>query len=155
MREVKFRGKSLKTNEWVYGFYYRHDPPLQCIGESDEKAIHYIVKTGFADWNMPRDIELNEINIETLGKYIGLKDCENKEVYEDDLLEDAGNNIFIVRFGEYTQITYLGGFKRVKSKEYGFYLEKVKTNEKVSAIEIVYLKLIGNIYENPDLLEEV
>ena len=24
MREIEFRGKDIKTNEWVYGGYYKH-----------------------------------------------------------------------------------------------------------------------------------
>lgn len=141
MRAIKFRGKIFKTNEWVYGFYYRHDPPLQCIGESDEEAIHYIVKTGFADWNMPRDIELVQIKIETLGQYSGVKDDFGKEVFEGDIVTSSPEYFDDedVHIGE---VKYMDG---------GYFIDD---NGVLPPLfdETRRLKVIGNVYENPELL---
>ncbi len=31
MKKVKFRGKRIDNGEWIYGYYYEHQPPLQGI----------------------------------------------------------------------------------------------------------------------------
>jgi hypothetical protein len=63
-----------KTRE-VEGYYVKHITaqvnPLQPSREAYDKFIadhtkHYIVENGWADWNMPTQMEFREIDIETL-----------------------------------------------------------------------------------------
>ena len=81
-REIKFRGKSVETGEWVYGGYIpaNGDDPLNpaCIYDND---IGYMI----------------QVDPKTVGQYTGYKDGsyskEPVEVYEDDRLEwQEGSN---------------------------------------------------------------
>lgn len=49
------------------GYYYKHEGPLYAFHEGQPNADrHYLIDTGFADWNMPRQMETHEIDINTL-----------------------------------------------------------------------------------------
>jgi len=114
MREIKFRAKHHKSNEWF------NSPK---------------------DWTLSKFFELLERHIlhpETLSQYIGLKDKNGKEIYEGDIFSsnDQDYNESVV-FDK-------GCFK----SDWNMHCmnDFVDSNE-----EIV---VIGNIYENPDLIKE-
>ncbi len=70
MRTIKFRGKSLETGQWHYGYYKQDYLP------NTWKAIHYIVALDFEFEVMP----------ETVGEFTGLHDHYGREVYEGDII---------------------------------------------------------------------
>ena len=56
-----------KKSRQVTGWYYRHEGTLHAFDEGQpDDTKHYIVETGFADWNMPRKPEFHEIQLDTL-----------------------------------------------------------------------------------------
>ncbi len=56
-----------KKSRKVTGWYYRHEGPSYAFNEGQEdQTKHYIMETGFADWNMARPVDMHEIQIETL-----------------------------------------------------------------------------------------
>jgi uncharacterized phage protein (TIGR01671 family) len=64
-------------------------------------------------------------------QYTGLQDSQDKEVYEGDIIELADGNKGVVKFSEY-----------------GCYYHTAKTE----LIGLLYWnKVVGNIYENPEL----
>lgn len=68
-------------------------------------------------------------------QFTGMKDCNGKEIYEGDILED-------IRFGYITQVKYRES-SFVSESNVGY----------VGLFETENYKVIGNIYENPELLE--
>lgn len=75
MIEVKFRGKNKTTKQWVYGDLIHRD--AKCY-------IGYQVKDG--DSPSGDGYVEREIDSETLGQYIGIRDKLNKEVFQGDIV---------------------------------------------------------------------
>ncbi len=80
-----------------------------------------------------------------LMQFTGLKDKNNKEIYEGDIIRDS-EVTYEVRFGDFT----LGDAEIV-----GFYCYNDKYGEGViGKIDEEVIEVIGNIYTNPDLIQK-
>ena len=81
-------------------------------------------------------------------QYTGVNDMNGKEIYEGDILHGVKNKAkYVVKFGEYSYVEW----------HCGFYLDRDnngKLNEGMGHTN-ENLEVIGNIYENPELLKGV
>lgn len=131
MREYKFRGKDLK-GEWRYGFlFYDYDctdkySPF--INWKDEKYLGGIGE--------------EEVEEETLGQFTGLYDKNGKEIYEGDVLQIDIDRAYVKWNDKY------GYFELIPIGDY--YFDSGVIGEELEYLEA---KLIGNIYDNKELLE--
>lgn len=150
MRLIKFRGKDSFSGQWRYGAY---------------------IPTEFTEWREPSIFDghhRTEVDGETLGQCTGCIDCYGREIYEGDVLEIAATDKreqsmlilrAVVRFGEH----YGQSWTKLPSEScLGYYMEFANGfPKKYYRAEFLYwhknskIKIIGNIYDNPELLEEM
>jgi uncharacterized phage protein (TIGR01671 family) len=170
MREIEFRGKRLDNGEWVHGGYCKHNKVSLCpIGITKEdiskNEVDLIIQDGFSDWGLPIPMNAYEVFGETIGQYTGLKDKNGKEIYEGDILKQNGNDKDLVQicFGKFK-------VRDIETEEVidtacGWYMKAITTDELSKIVPFCYdmslndswiesLKavVIGNIYENSELL---
>lgn len=98
------------------------------------------------EWIVNNDLELMQST--------GLKDKDGQEIFEGDIVKrDGVKRPEVVRFGEWTNVDSLG----YKEQYLGFYFESEHEGQEwLHSVQPQFnhlYKVIGNIYENPQLLE--
>lgn len=151
-REILFRGQRVDTGEWVHGFYYKAK-----FYATDKELCDYIT-VPYPDEEGRRSDHFM-IDPETLGRYTGLTDKNNKKIFEGDIVSNewcliSGNSV--VKFGEYRG-SYMS--KEYQQGHYGFHLEHLDPSEEaITRKDMMYFanrcEVIGNIHDNPELIKE-
>lgn len=156
MREIKFRGKSIKSGKWYYGHFSEDNIRGQ------HKKVSVIIENSWSvegyggkDYFIENDkIDSVVVDPETVGQYTGLKDNNGREIYEGDIIERSYKNMLTGKMIHeiYSAVFDEGIFmaKYEKSSPFGDTLLKFLVG---NINEIISVKVIGNIYENQDLLE--
>ena len=159
MREILFRGKRLDNGEWVEGYLYENEPALVGIAsENDvpEPSKWFIVRTGFADWNMPRPVEFVEVGSSTVGQYTGLKDKNGKRIFEGDILHIAK---IADALGRYYRPPLDCHVNVVVKWDLCAWMWETLCGDKryinfPDAWCLYECEIIGNVHDNPELLRE-
>ena len=124
MREILFRGKRVDNGKWVEGYYAP-------IGK-----YHYIL-TGRLELVPYLGFEHFLVNPETVGQFTGLTDRNGVKIFEGD----------IVRYGQRGKVEYNSG-----SAQFTLNFTN-STYEGFDKIPFCDCEVLGNIYDNPELLE--
>ncbi len=153
MREIKFRGKSEKFGIWLYGSLINNAFFKSDTGE----PVHYILDTNTIEYDCFEDIgeqlDEHEVVFASVGQYTGLKDKNGKEIYEGDVVNYrtfSSNENYVITIKP-TGLQMINTSKYKPSFMYSLesffedYDGGMKSNNNV--------EVIGNIYENPELLE--
>lgn len=85
-REIKFRGKRVGGEGWLYGDLNHIDGKVYIFDRSDNAP------TNSPDWF--------EVSAETVGQYIGVKGKEDRDLYEDDIVSawsQGFNGKFVIK----------------------------------------------------------
>lgn len=143
-REIKFRGKMIPENEWIFGTILRIPAPPVCFGksETDKYYIQFPDPRYMPDWNMPYKMVQGEVNPDTIGQYTGLKDENGKEIYRGDIVQGL--------FADQEESEIKG--QVIYSKGQASYIVIASNNDEWELGYLDNLEVIGNIYDNPELL---
>lgn len=160
MREILFKGKRVDNDEWVYGF-------LTCMNYIDvweqkvcydgQEEIKYCTTKSY------------QVKSETVSQFAGLTDKNGKKIFEGDIVKYCDEDIYYYPedctefFGEVVQ--ECGAFGIGTQNELPLELENWCSNDNFVSLWEIYLNLnccdgelsmievIGNIYDNKELLK--
>lgn len=133
-REILYCGKRIDNGEWVEGYFIETENPVYraFIISSIDIDVHSCGMDIL-------DSEIFEVIPETVGEYTGLTDENGKKIFENDILLGAWHTKLIVYYDD----CYLG-----------FRAREVSGRENdISYYDNGKLEVIGNIHDNPELLE--
>jgi uncharacterized phage protein (TIGR01671 family) len=148
-RTIKFRGLNPKTNELVYGdLIQTPENKTRIIGFNN-----YITKDeyqSYVDYNVL-------VNENTIGQYIGLSDVNDKEIFEGDILVEnrypyySNEKLNYVGIVEFKYSSWKVVLKCVNKDKYG--ISDGLTDTNIDNDGFQNMEIIGNIYQNSELLE--
>lgn len=129
MREILFRGKRVDNGEWVYSSFIMQD--------KEHKLL-------LAEIELFDGEKWREVVPETVGQYTGLTYKNGKKIFEGDIIRNNGNEIGVIRHGKYDVYSHY---------VFGGYCCVDKTSALIDWTSGWKCEVIGNIHDNPDLLE--
>lgn len=144
MRDIEFRGKRTDNGEWVYGYYAHLHKTTYCFKEDydahPENELHRMIFEHEQDWGLPNYHLQVDVDPETVGQYTGLKDKNGTKIFEGDIAKKF-------RLGKMCiyQIVYDNGLAS--------FIGQAGMGFTTFDHDSEGLEVIGNIYDNPELLE--
>lgn len=149
-REIKFRGRDIH-GVWHYGYLFQ--------GETEDNGKYSVIlkqKRYQCDDNLTEDCpfafykdEIFVVDPKTVGQFTGLYDKKGKEIYEGDILFCVGKRYDNKGEKYYREVKFKDGFFGMMVKEYNI----------LSLLQLhfdydkkILCEVIGNIYDNPELL---
>lgn len=132
-REIKFRGRMKRTKQWMYGdlAHVQGQPCIQVDVSTDER----------------KTVGMN-VDPDSVGQFSGLHDKNGREIYEGDIILTYGSKGDEIKHAVY-----------YSDKEAMFCTKLIGADMLGGSITQRWLdefefEVIGNIYDNPELLKE-
>lgn len=130
-----FRGKRKDNGDWVYGYYCVFNGMIHCI------------YTGYAETDCGSIYPVYyEVDPDTVGQYTGLTDKSGNKIFEGDIIEI--NHPYAGKF--VSEVIWDMDCWSLKD----FYFTCFDYPNMAFSEGTEYMKVIGNIYDNPELLKK-
>lgn len=130
MREILFRGKKIDTGVWRYGYLFKHMSSL-CIG------WEHGIECDYEDGGLCEHT-YDFVDPNTVGQYIGLEDVTDRKIFEGDIVK-----MFYAHTKDERGVGVIASDSCVLVNGLG----------RMFTQDIFDFKVIGNIHDNPELLE--
>ena len=128
-REILFRGKSIGTDEWLYGNLFNYG----LTAPSNVPCISVCVPTSWKE-----AYNLYAVHPDTIGQYTGLKDKNGKKIFEGDIISIGEPNIKYITMW----------------RDAGLCAKQIGAS---SYIGLTYwasdIEVLGNVIDNPELIK--
>jgi len=131
-RTIKFRGISKDTGRWIYGGFTQTPEAAFIV---DYSVIVQKPKDGY-----PTVYDVVEVIPETVGQSTDLKDKNGKEIYHHDILQIRSLDLAT------------GHFLGEVIWDYMAWL--IRDGGMLDSFKNLHLEIIGNVHENPELLNK-
>lgn len=130
MRTIKFRARR-KNGKWVVGNFINH---FSTYFKTEERHSIFLPKPE----NDNGGYWVEDIDPETVGQFTSLHDCDGKEIFEGDILDFNGLTV---------EVRFVRGVFA--------FLANGNIDEELcgDCRTDLFAKVIGNVYENPDILK--
>ena len=149
MREILFRGKDLKTGRWVYG-YFVYCASMYDNFETDRVAEIIPVDTDRIYRGEYNCHEVYEVDIDTVGQFTGLVDKNGTKIFEGDLVK-LNNDVKKIFNAEDGYVWFNHGCFFVHNDRCSM-LDSLHT---LADLNYIFRgEVVGNIYDNPELMEK-
>lgn len=149
MREILFKAKRVKNGEWIEG---------SLIDLDIDSGYCYIVPPYKGASTLPIGFLITDgmelVIPETLCQFTGLCDKNGKKIWENDIIKYHFGEIYApIKYG-----CYQNCFDAQKAEHLGFYVDwtgdKCLRKDLGYWIDMVYAMPVGNIFDQPELLQE-
>lgn len=124
MRDILFKAKRKDNGKWIEGNYFRHW----------EKAYILFGTTNYIP-------NMTEVEPATICQFTGLVDMDGIKIWENDIVKFE-NVYSIPHIG---RVRYYAGAKPISDNKYSVDLAECNKED---------LKVLGNIFDNTELMEE-
>lgn len=154
MREILFKAKRIDNGEWVEGYLFDNG----FDGEEKKYFIGGLIiekynGTACDEWDIT-GIDFCEIDPETLCQFTGRCNKNENKIWENDIIKYHFGEIYApIKYGYYQNC-----FDSQKTEHVGFYVDwpdgKCLRKDLGYWINMVDTMPVGNIFDNPELLQE-
>lgn len=130
LRTIKFRGKSIYDEEWLYGSLIKIE------------RDRYAVIPSLNDIEIGKSIGMYEVCLETIGQFTGLYDKNGKEIYEGDIIK--GFDITVEVWYSEDKACFIAEMKEPQNDMVDI----------LGGYDTARMEIIDNIYDHPQLIKE-
>lgn len=130
MEEILFKGKRKDNNEWVQGYYFKRVRNYAGF----KTIVHCYIQ--YETWD--GGFITYEVYPETVSQFTGLVDKHVKKIFEGDIIA-KGFELYVVKWNQ-------------EQVRWGIYSDNYEVAGFTKFSE-PYFEVIGNIYDNKELLE--
>ena len=132
-REILFRGKRVDNGEWIEGFFAKSGDKTFILIDNDI-AVGYVA--------------MKEVIAETVEQFTGLTDKNGTNIFEGDIVKYTNTQSGVYEIGQKMRGVV------VFDEKIGCYISKNNFQRHPDFWFSEDIEVIGNIFDNPGLLEE-
>lgn len=149
MREILFKAKRIDNGEWIEG---------NLIDLDSDSGYCYIVAPYRKASTLPINFlitgRMELVDSKTICQFTGLCDKNGNKIWENDIIKYHFGEIYApIKYG-----CYQNCFDAQKTEHVGFYVDwtgdEYLRKDLGYWIDMVYAMPVGNIFDNPELLQE-